>query len=99
VRVVARTATTRLFLQPLLRSDSGALPHLEASVARTATLVRRGLALMLLLIGVLASLGRTAFRRARDESVRPKLTLRKRGVDRKSKSLLRPDTARRYRLL
>jgi len=99
VRVVARTATTRLFLQPLLRSDSGALPHLEASVARTATLVRRGLALMLLLIGVLASLGRNAFRRARGESVRPKRTFRKRRIDRKSKPLLRPDTARRYRLL
>jgi hypothetical protein len=76
VRVVARTATTQLFLEPLLRSENGALPHLEARVARTATLVRRALALMLLLLGVLAWIGRDVFRRARAESVRPRLTLR-----------------------
>ena len=76
VRVVARTATTQLFLEPLLRSEDGAMPHLEASVAPTATFVRRALALLLLLIGVLAWIGRDVFRRARAESVRPRLTLR-----------------------
>ena len=91
VRVVARTATTRLFLEPLLRTDTGALPHVEASVAPTATLVRRGLALMLVLFGVLASIGRDVVRRARAESVRPRLTLRNAGLF----SVHAPDSSRR----
>ena len=49
VRVVARTATTRLYLQPLLRSEDGALPHVDAAVAPLPTLVRRVLAIVLAL--------------------------------------------------
>jgi hypothetical protein len=58
VRVAARTATTRLFLQPLLRSDDGRIPPLEASVAPAATLVRRMLAFVLAFIVIVSSLGR-----------------------------------------
>jgi hypothetical protein len=76
VRIVARTATTQLFLEPLLRSETGALPHLEASVARTATLVRRTIALMLLLMAVLAWMDSDAVRFSRTESSDPRLMLR-----------------------
>lgn len=50
VRVVARTRTTRIFLQPFLRSDTGALPQVTATVASVPTVMRRGLATVLLLL-------------------------------------------------
>jgi len=51
VRVVARTRTTRVFLQPFLRSETGAMPqHAVATVATVPTVMRRGLATILLLL-------------------------------------------------
>jgi hypothetical protein len=76
VRVVARTPTTQLSLEPLLRSDNGALPRPEASIARTATLVRRAIAIMLLFIAVLPWVGGDVLRLSRPESARPDLALR-----------------------
>jgi hypothetical protein len=48
VRVIARTARTRIYLQPLLRSETGAMPNLMATTARVPTLIRRSLAIVLL---------------------------------------------------
>jgi hypothetical protein len=76
VRVVARTSTTRLFLEPVLRSENGALPHVEATVARAPTLVRRTIALMLLLMAVLVWIDGDVIRLARTESSDPRLALR-----------------------
>ena len=51
VRVAARTPTTRLFLQPFLRSETGALPQVAgATVATLPTVLRRSLATILLLL-------------------------------------------------
>jgi hypothetical protein len=55
VRVVVRTARTRLYLQPLLHSENGAIPRLVATTAKGPTLVRRALAILLVL-GVVASI-------------------------------------------
>jgi hypothetical protein len=52
VRVVARTGTTRIFLQPFLRSETGAMPQVASTVAAVPTLMRRGLATILLLLAV-----------------------------------------------
>ena len=52
VRVVARTRTTRIFLQPFLRSETGAMPQVASTVAAVPTLMRRGLATILLLLAV-----------------------------------------------
>lgn len=49
VRVVVRTRRSRLFLEPLLRSENGAVPQVSSAVARAPTLIRRMLALLLLL--------------------------------------------------
>lgn len=54
-RIVVRTARTRLFLQPVVRTETGALPRLAATTAAAPTLVRRGLAIALLL-GALTSI-------------------------------------------
>src|SRR5206468_2728483 len=48
VRIVARTETSQLSLEPVLRSEDGSLPRVEATIAPMATLLRRGMALMLL---------------------------------------------------
>jgi len=51
VRVAARSPTTRLFLQPFLRSETGAMPQVTgATVAALPTLMRRSLASVLLLL-------------------------------------------------
>jgi hypothetical protein len=53
VRVAARSPTTRLFLQPFLRSETGAMPQVTAAtVAALPTLMRRSLATVLLLLVV-----------------------------------------------
>jgi hypothetical protein len=77
VRVVARTTTTQLFLQPVLRSEDGALPRrAEASVALAPTLVRRVMALVLLFIAVVSWVGHDAAGLTRSDTVRrPKLAL------------------------
>lgn len=49
VRVVARTPTTQLFLEPFIRSDDGRMPVVAAGVATSRTLLRRALAVVLLL--------------------------------------------------
>jgi hypothetical protein len=54
VRVVARTRTTQLFLQPMIRTEDGALPRVEATVAPLPTFVRRTLALALGALGLTA---------------------------------------------
>jgi len=77
VRVVARTPTTQLSLEPLLRSENGALPHVAASIAPTATLVRRAIAIMLVFIAFLPWVGGDLLRFHRAASVRPRLALRK----------------------
>jgi hypothetical protein len=69
VRVVARTRTSIVSLEPLLRSDSGALPHLEATVAPVPTLARRGLAVVLGMLGILACLSPSTSARTRRESL------------------------------
>jgi hypothetical protein len=76
VRVVARTATTKLSLEPVLRSETGALPRIEAAIVPTATLVRRAMAVVLLLLALAPWIGRDALRFARSERVRPRLSLR-----------------------
>ena len=76
VRVVARTATTKLSLEPVLRSETGALPHVEAGIVPTATLVRRAMAVVLLLLALAPWIGRDALRFARPGRVRPRLSLR-----------------------
>ena len=76
VRVVARTPTTKLFLQPILRSEDGALPQLAATVDVTATLVRRALAVVLGLIALMSFVGRHQQRTAQTGLVRPSLFLR-----------------------
>ena len=75
VRVVARTATTRLSLEPVLRSQTGALPRLHASVATTATAVRRTMAVVLLLLALVPWIGRDALRFVRPNATRPRLSL------------------------
>ncbi|HEY7233416.1 MAG TPA: hypothetical protein VH539_04660 [Gemmatimonadaceae bacterium] len=78
VRVVARTATTQLFLQPVLRSEDGALPRrVEASVAWAPTFVRRVMALVLVFIAVLSWVSHDAGSLTSSETIRrrPKLTL------------------------
>lgn len=76
VRIVARTATTRLFLQPVVRSEDGALPHISATVASVPTSVRRGLAIVLALIAIVSWVGRDGARESRPDAVRPRLLLR-----------------------
>jgi len=76
VRVIARTPTTQLSLEPVLRSETGALPRLEASIAPTATLVRRAIAIMLVFIAILPWMGGEVLRLSRAESARPRLALR-----------------------
>ena len=76
VRVVARTATTRLYLQPLLRSEDGALPHVDAAVAPLPTLVRRVLAIVLALIATMAWVGGNSIRLAGTNPVRPRVLFR-----------------------
>ncbi|HEX4468458.1 MAG TPA: hypothetical protein VH080_02945 [Gemmatimonadaceae bacterium] len=75
VRVVARTATTKLSLEPVLRSQTGALPRLQASVATTATVVRRTMAVVLLLLALVPWIGRDALRFVRPNAMRPRLSL------------------------
>jgi hypothetical protein len=75
VRVVARTATTKLSLEPVLRSQTGALPRLHASVATTATAVRRTMAVVLLLLALVPWIGRDALRFVRPNAARPRLSL------------------------
>jgi hypothetical protein len=55
VRIVARTETTQLSLEPVLRSEDGSLPRVEATIAPMATLLRRAMALMLLLTATATS--------------------------------------------
>jgi len=62
VRVVARTPTTRISLEPVLRSENGSLPRVNATLAPTPTLVRRTMALLLLLIAILPWIGRDVLR-------------------------------------
>ena len=76
VRVVARTRTTQLSLEPLLRSENGSLPRVEATVARTPTLVRRAMSLLLLLVAVLPWVGRDVLRLSRADSIRQRPRLR-----------------------
>jgi hypothetical protein len=52
VRVVVHAPATRLFLEPVLRTENGAMPQLSSAVARAPTFVRRVLALLLLLPGM-----------------------------------------------
>ena len=78
VRVVARTTTTQLFLQPVLRSEDGALPRrIEARVAIVPTVVRRVMALVLLFIAVVAWVSHGAADLTRTEAGRrrPRFTL------------------------
>lgn len=76
VRVVARTATAKLSLQPVLRTENGALPSLHATIAPTATVVRRVMAVVLLLLALIPWIGRDALRFARPDALRPRLSLR-----------------------
>jgi len=76
VRVIARTSTTQLSLEPLLRSENGALPRVDASVAPTPTLARRAIAIMLVFIAILPWLGGDVLRFPRAVSARPRLALR-----------------------
>lgn len=75
VRVVARTGTTKLSLQPVLRSETGTLPVPQATIASTATLVRRTMAVVLLLLALVPWIGRDALRFARADAARPRLPL------------------------
>jgi hypothetical protein len=75
VRVVARTATTKLSLEPVLRSQTGGLPRIQASVATTATVVRRTMAVVLLLLALVPWIGRDALRFVRPNTMRPRLSL------------------------
>ncbi|HKW48717.1 MAG TPA: hypothetical protein VJN70_14810, partial [Gemmatimonadaceae bacterium] len=70
VRVVARTATSKLSLQPVLRSQTGALPGVHATIAPTATFVRRMMAVVLLLLALVPWIGRGALRFARSDGLR-----------------------------
>ena len=75
VRVVARTGTTKLSLEPVLRSETGALPHVEASILATATLVRRAIAVVLLLLTLVPWIARDALRFSRSDAARPRVLL------------------------
>jgi hypothetical protein len=63
VRVTARTRTTQVFLQPVLRTESGALPRLDATVAPLPTYARRTLAGVLVVFGAISWIG-TILRRS-----------------------------------
>ena len=75
VRVVARTATTKLSLEPVLRSETGALPRVEASVLTTSTLVRRAIAVVLLLLALVPWIARDALRFPHSNTARPRVSL------------------------
>src|SRR5690348_1826953 len=74
VRVVAHTGTTKLSLEPVLRTETGMLPRVEARVAPTATLVRRALAVVLLLLALLPWIGRDALRFVRTDPMRARVS-------------------------
>jgi hypothetical protein len=57
VRVAVHTRTSHLFLEPVLRTETGGLPRLVAQVAPLPTYVRRALAGVLVLLVVLAWVG------------------------------------------
>lgn len=75
VRVVARTTTTTLSLEPVLRSETGALPKVQSSIAPTATLVRRTMAVVLMLLALVPWIRRDALRFARPDGTRSRLSL------------------------
>lgn len=64
VRVVARTPTMQILLQPLVRSETGGLPAVQASVALLPTYMRRTLAVVLGLLGVMGWVAAVAERGA-----------------------------------
>jgi hypothetical protein len=49
-RIVARTPHTQLFLEPIIRTETGMPPRLEATIAPVPTTLRRALSVVLLLM-------------------------------------------------
>jgi hypothetical protein len=67
VRIVAHTRTTQLFLEPLIRTETGALPPVAATVAPIPTYAHRAMAGVLVLIAAMAWVGAFAGRRGSGE--------------------------------
>jgi hypothetical protein len=71
-RVVARTPHTQLFLEPILRTERGVLPRLEATIAPVPTTLRRALSVVLLLMAAAPlARGRALGRRAQPREAVP----------------------------